>query len=275
MIQRKNLKKIDISVIITAYNAEDTIIDTLNSVNWKYHNFNHEIVVADDGSIDSTLDLIENFPSVVPFRIIKLVENMGRPCGLNAAIKSSTGRYIAILDSDDLNTQVRLPNSFNYLEQNMEVDLVAGQYIKFGDWGYSQEPSKLPTDLEKIRKKFLQGQNPVAHSSAMYRLDWIAKQNFYEEKLNVCPDYDLFLRGFTGNNYRIFDEVFYYYRTANIFPSKKYFLENEVYRKSINQRFYKSIPLAVAIRNNRKKRQIFTSTLKYVSLKILSKLGVK
>ena len=86
-----------VSILITAYNAEDTIAYTLESAiaqTWQ----RKEIIVVDDGSTDRTAEVVRQFKDV------KLVstENQGMSGAENHAFQLSQGDYIQYLDADDL-----------------------------------------------------------------------------------------------------------------------------------------------------------------------------
>jgi len=86
-----------VSILITAYNAEDTIAYTLGSAiaqTWQ----RKEIIVIDDGSTDRTAEVVRQFKNV------KLVstENQGLSGAQNNAFPLSQGDYIQYLDADDL-----------------------------------------------------------------------------------------------------------------------------------------------------------------------------
>src|SRR5262245_51433327 len=86
-----------VSILITAYNAEDTIAYTLESAiaqTWQ----RKEIIVIDDGSTDRTAEVVRQFKDV------KLVstENQGLSGAQNNAFPLSQGDYIQYLDADDL-----------------------------------------------------------------------------------------------------------------------------------------------------------------------------
>jgi len=86
-----------VSILITAYNAEDTIAYTLQSVvaqTWP----RKEIIVVDDGSTDSTAEVARGFKEV---RVVS-TENYGLSGAQNNAFPLSQGDYIQYLDADDL-----------------------------------------------------------------------------------------------------------------------------------------------------------------------------
>jgi len=86
-----------VSILITAYNAEDTIAYTLQSAvaqTWP----RKEIIVVDDGSTDSTAEVAKGFKEV---RVVS-TENYGLSGAQNNAFPLSQGDYIQYLDADDL-----------------------------------------------------------------------------------------------------------------------------------------------------------------------------
>lgn len=86
-----------ISVVIPAYNAERTIIRTLESV-FAQTFPPHEIIVVDDGSQDRTAEVVSQLAPRV--RLIRQ-GNAGPAAARNHGIREATGEWIALLDSDD------------------------------------------------------------------------------------------------------------------------------------------------------------------------------
>jgi len=86
-----------VSILIAAYNAEETVAYTLRSVmaqTWKHK----EIIVVNDGSKDRTPDVVRGFKDVT----MVSTENRGLSAAQNLAFKLSHGDYIQYLDADDL-----------------------------------------------------------------------------------------------------------------------------------------------------------------------------
>jgi glycosyltransferase involved in cell wall biosynthesis len=86
-----------VSILITAYNAEDTIACTLESAiaqTWS----RKEIIVVDDGSTDRTAAVVRQFKDVM----LVSTENQGLSAAQNHAFPLSQGDYIQYLDADDL-----------------------------------------------------------------------------------------------------------------------------------------------------------------------------
>jgi glycosyltransferase involved in cell wall biosynthesis len=87
-----------VSILIPAYNAEETIVYTLESAvgqTWP----NKEIIVVDDGSTDHTAEIVRRF---VPKVTVVSTKNNGLSGAVNNAYRLSRGDYIQHLDADDL-----------------------------------------------------------------------------------------------------------------------------------------------------------------------------
>lgn len=90
-----------VSVIIPAYNGEKFIRQTLESIlSQTYQNF--EVTVVDDGSQDSTAEIVKAYCQKDSRITILQQENSGVAAARNLAIRHSRGEYIAPIDADDI-----------------------------------------------------------------------------------------------------------------------------------------------------------------------------
>lgn len=90
-----------ISVIIPAYNAEEFIAKTLESVlSQTYQNI--EVLVVDDGSTDTTAEIVKSFAQKDSRISLFQQSNAGVAAARNLAIQKSQGEYIAPIDADDI-----------------------------------------------------------------------------------------------------------------------------------------------------------------------------
>lgn len=86
-----------ISVIIPVYNREKYIRNCLEIlINQSYKNI--EIIVVDDGSSDSSLRIVKEYPQV---KLIEHEVNKGQAAARNTGMKNSTGKYTHFMDDDD------------------------------------------------------------------------------------------------------------------------------------------------------------------------------
>lgn len=97
----KNSVSIDLSIIIATCNAERYIEECLNSVVNQKTKYNVEIIIVNDGSTDKTAEKIKPYLSD---KRVKYYEqnNQGQSAARNFAIFNSVGKYLMIVDSDDI-----------------------------------------------------------------------------------------------------------------------------------------------------------------------------
>jgi len=121
----------EVSIIVPCWNSADTLGKTLDSVlaqdfkNW-------EALVVDNGSTDSTTDIIREYCSK-DSRIIGLYcDRKGPSCSRNfAGLTHARSKYLAFLDSDDLWTSNKLGCTLDYFSQNLSIDAVYAQIAFF------------------------------------------------------------------------------------------------------------------------------------------------
>lgn len=102
MIARESEKNdIAVSIIVPAYNAEKTLAMTIDSL-LAQTLANIEIIIVNDGSTDSTGDIIRNYESQNPDRIVGIYqENAGVSAARNAGLDIAKGEYVGFADADD------------------------------------------------------------------------------------------------------------------------------------------------------------------------------
>ena len=119
-----------ITVIIPAYNSEKFIAQTLDSlVNQTMQDI--EVIVVDDGSTDSTCDIITKYHIDFPYIKYIYQENSGVSAARNKAIPLATGEYVVFLDADDVYTPESLEGFYSKAKET-DADLVIGRLKSFG-----------------------------------------------------------------------------------------------------------------------------------------------
>ena len=114
-----------VSIIVPAYNAQDTIEKCLESLLGQTYK-NIEVVVINDGSVDNTLKIIDKFNDI---RLkVTSTENRGISAARNLGIKNSTGEFICFCDADDFYEK-------NYVEKLLsmfdeDVVMTACDYVR-------------------------------------------------------------------------------------------------------------------------------------------------
>jgi glycosyltransferase involved in cell wall biosynthesis len=121
---RHKVVEADVSVLIPLYNHERYIGDALDSVLGQSVR-PREIICIDDGSSDGSARVVEQFASRESLIAFKSRPNRGANRTINECIQAAQGRYVAILNSDDLFHPARLAHCIAALEADPGVAVVA------------------------------------------------------------------------------------------------------------------------------------------------------
>jgi glycosyltransferase involved in cell wall biosynthesis len=166
-----------------------------------------ELVAIDDGSTDGSMELIK---ARLGSRAVLGTTGGGKGPAVarNQAITIARGRYLAILDSDDLAAPQRLEVQVAWMEQNPRCLACAGWAKMFG-----AESSAIVGGLYCGLKASLIFANPVVHSTVLIRRDTLLKEaNVYDEKLRYAHDYQLIAQLAFAGDVQIISEVLANYR---------------------------------------------------------------
>jgi alpha-1,6-rhamnosyltransferase len=185
-----------VSVIMAAFNAEAYIREALESAlaqDWTPF----EVVVVDDGSQDSTGDIVRSFPNL---RYV-LQENAGPSAARNTAVAHARGDLIANFDSDDVLPPSRLRLQATYLTEHPEVGAVFGR----------QEWLNAPPWM--ARDSVYGDVDGIPLSSAMFRRGVLLELGGYDTSFTHGEDMDLLIRmRERGIGYHVLPEVVLYRR---------------------------------------------------------------
>jgi len=129
-----------ISVIVPAYNAEKTILETIESV--RHQTFSDfELIVINDGSTDRTLELLD---TIKDDRLkIFSYENGGNSVARNRGITHSVGEYISFIDADDLWTPEKLEMQLDALQRHPKAGVAYSWTVLIdeeGEFLFAQDP---------------------------------------------------------------------------------------------------------------------------------------
>jgi glycosyltransferase involved in cell wall biosynthesis len=125
-----------VSVVIPAYNARQTLTETLASLAQQTYR-SIEVIVVDDGSTDGTWELLQS-TTLLPVHAVRQA-NAGLAAARNAGLKQARGDYIALLDADDLCTPDRLAVQVAYMEAQPELRLCCSDFSAFNTGGVLAE----------------------------------------------------------------------------------------------------------------------------------------
>ena len=118
-----------VSVVVPTYNRAELIQEAIESV-LRQTTPVHEIIVVDDGSTDSTCELVRSYGDRV---VLLRHDRRGPAAARNRGLARATGDWIAFLDSDDVWTPTKLEKQLQYLDRHPECGFVHTGYYEFGD----------------------------------------------------------------------------------------------------------------------------------------------
>jgi glycosyltransferase involved in cell wall biosynthesis len=177
-----------VSVVMAAYNAERYVRQAIDSIlSQTFTDF--EFLIVNDGSTDSTKEILEQY--LDPRIRVLDQSNQGCASARNHAINLAKGKYIAIMDADDVSLPDRLKKTVAYLDQHPEVVLVGGSYIVKHEITGVETVIRTPTDDRILRKSLLR-YAPFVDPANVIRKDAFEKAGGY--KVDHGFDYELYSR---------------------------------------------------------------------------------
>jgi glycosyltransferase involved in cell wall biosynthesis len=188
-----------ISIIMPAFNREDLIAESIESA-LKQTFTDFELIVIDDGSKDKTVEVAKKYLDDPRVILIQNEKNIGIANTRNKAVKLARGKYIAMLDSDDvwLNNE-KLEKQLKFLETNQNYALYGSNIIHIDTSGKHLKTAQFPLTDSSIRKTILR-RNAFAQSTILCRKEAMIQAGLYSTRFAICDDYDLWLR--IGRNWK-------------------------------------------------------------------------
>ncbi len=187
-------KFVNVSVIIPAYRAAQTIGRTLHSIA-RQTVTPREIVIVDDGSDDDTAKVARSFADALAPSALKIVTqpNLGAGAARNRALAEATQPLIAFIDADD----EWLPGK---LERSV-AEMNAGDYVLVAHDYLDVTPSD--EAVCDCRRRFLAPPDPwiqlyrrgyIPSCSVVAKRDAVLAVGGFDESLRNAQDFDLWLR---------------------------------------------------------------------------------
>ena len=177
-----------ISIIMPVHNQNRYIADAIQSVIHQTY-IEWELIIVDDGSTDSTADIIAQFDDP---RIRYIYQtNQGASEARNTGIRASSGQYLAFLDADDLYHPKKLQAQIDHLELDHDIGL---SYVAHIDIDQDSNPLNLFRSSPKIFLKSLVLGFPFGTNDILLRRCYIKKIGYFKESLVINEDRELYIR---------------------------------------------------------------------------------
>lgn len=208
-----------VTVIIPMYNAEKTIERALDSVkDQTASKLIKSIIVVDDGSTDSSADIVKAYMNRYPYLPLSYVrqENKGVSSARNQGYKAAYTKYVAFLDADD----IWLPNK---LERQLQT-IKENPQIRFLGTEWSEKPLKIGlkkiTSLYNGTVKDLCIKNFPATPSILMETSFREEVGYFDEERRFAEDSNYFQKIAALGNYYFLPE-----KLVEVDNGKRYFAE--------------------------------------------------
>lgn len=180
-------KHLFVSVVMPAYNVEKYIEESVNSIlNQTFSDF--EFIVVDDGSTDRTPEILRSF-SDPRIRLLFNGKNEGNYPARNRGCRLAKGKYIAVMDADDVAMPERLEKQVGFMETNPDVQACGTAYRLMDENLVIVEPTEWEDIRYVLMKTFC-----MLHPTLLIRKDDMEQLGYYKTESRYAEDYDLVLR---------------------------------------------------------------------------------
>ncbi|MBQ5484196.1 MAG: glycosyltransferase family 2 protein [Lachnospiraceae bacterium] len=158
MEKQKNTRDM-VSIITPCWNGEKYIAETMDSVLAQTYT-NWEMIVVDDGSSDGSADLVRSYEKKDARIRLICQENAGSAAARNHGIKEAKGRYIALLDADDVWEE-------NFLEEQLKLMAQKDAACVYSSYRLMDENSRVYGRMVKAPEKLTYKKCASATTSAV------------------------------------------------------------------------------------------------------------
>lgn len=191
----------NLAILLPARNGAKTIkraIDSVvNQTFFKNLNNTYKIYLIDNMSSDNLKTEIEEYKNLVYTQSPHIGIGAALNAGLYKIQNDNSIEYIARMDQDDIWHLNKIEIQMNFLLNNKHID-ICGTQMHFNKANDNVklpfEYSKYPTDDKTIKEWLLNGMNPLAHPSVIYKKYIFNFVGGYDDTYKYAEDLDLWLK---------------------------------------------------------------------------------
>jgi glycosyltransferase involved in cell wall biosynthesis len=186
-----------VTVVMPVYNTAHFLPETIESILDQTHR-NIEFFIVDDASPDDSWKVIEGYARR-DNRIIAIRNevNVGVVRTRNTGVARASGKYVALMDGDDVALPGRISAQVAFLESNPTYGACGSNIYEIDAEGRLRRTVTFPADDEEIKRSFF-FLTPIRHSTLMVRKECFDKFGLYSD---MPEELDLLMR--VGREYRI------------------------------------------------------------------------
>lgn len=220
----KGTARVNISVVMPVYNTENFLRQTIDSVLGQTM-YKLELICVDDGSTDSSVDIIREYMAKDPR--VKLVQqaNLYAGCARNNGLQHAKGDYVYFMDSDDWLETTAFEQLYPLVETTREDILIFFHYTNNEETGEEKTAPKYyknnkalkgvySVNFKQAPEHFLY--NTVVPWNKIYRRDFVVDNGFKFAPLQSANDRAFYFETITkAENVKIYNNFLLHYRIGN------------------------------------------------------------
>ncbi len=207
------MKAPKISVLMPVYKTKPEFLRaTIQSIlNQTFKDF--EFLILDDCPTDSREEIVKAFNDK-RIKYVKNKKNMGITPSRNKLIQMAKGKYLAVMDHDDISLVKRFEKQVKFLDRHPEIGVVGCQYQILP----RMRQSRLPTTNEEIQMGLMQD-CMILHPSSMIRAS-VLKESPYQAEFSPSEDYMLWCNLIGKTKFYNLPETLFHYNLHETNTSK-------------------------------------------------------
>jgi glycosyltransferase involved in cell wall biosynthesis len=211
---RDTLSRMKLSVMMVTYNHERFIAQALESVLAQRVNFDYEIVIGEDCSMDGTRAILMDFHRCYPGRIVPLLreQNQGAIPNFEATIAACRGQYVALLEGDDYWTcEDKLQRQIDFLDAHPDFAICCHRVQILNEMGTNQAGVFPPRSAGSYTLEDLLKGNFIMTCTVVYRRASVAALPSWFRQMKL-GDWPLMALAAQSGKINLMDEVMAIYR---------------------------------------------------------------
>ncbi len=204
----------DLSIIIPVYNAIPLLERCLDSIFNQTTQYSYEIILVDDGSTDSSVEVIKarKEPNIILYQ----QANTGPAAARNKGVELAKGKYVTFIDADDYWNDGYIEKTVCFLEEHQECVAVSvgcksisfGKPARYCPYNLNDESWGTPFVLKHFYEYWAEYCVPGTCSTTL-RTEDVKKSGGMRRDLRVTEDYEFWLYLATFGQWGIIPQVLY------------------------------------------------------------------
>lgn len=231
-----------IAVLVAVYNEQEFIRAALRSVLQQTRvDLISEIIVVDDGSEDSTPEVINDF--VESHDLVRGIRqrNQGLAAARNTGLRHTTSEWVCFLDADDEWRSNKLQRQWAAASAQRDVSLWYTDTQRFGDERRRVRARELPMDRRDALIQYVRRDCPIIPSTVLARREVFAELGGFDTELKYAQDTEMWARIIANYPVERIPEPLVFRRVHSTSHSSDFF-EKLRYRRLVSRKLVERYP---------------------------------